>query len=184
MGPALLVLVVAWAAVALGLSLYGRRTSAPDERFDAIVVLGCRVLPSGRPSLALAERTRRAVQLWHEGRAPLLVLTGGVGDAPASEAEVAAEIAREHGVPESALVIESRSTSTEENARFAAALVDARDVLLVTDDHHVLRAERVFAKYFRRVRGVGTANPHLWPRIRGSLREVVALAGYAAMGRI
>ena len=186
-------LVAGWCAAAIGLSWYGRRSPAAADRFDAIVVLGCRVMPSGRASVALAERTRRAVELWHAGHAPTIVFTGGVGDAPIAEAEAAAAIARERGVPDSAIVIESRSTSTEENARFAAELVrdhappglgGARRVLLVTDAFHVLRAERVFARYFGTVRGAGTINPHVWPRIRGSLREVVALAGYAALGRV
>ncbi len=87
-------------------------------------------------------------------------------------------------MPKSAIVIEDRSTSTEENARFAAELVDARRVLLVTDAHHVLRAQRVFARYFGSATGAGTIHPHPWVRIRGSLREVVALAGYAVLGRI
>jgi uncharacterized SAM-binding protein YcdF (DUF218 family) len=180
----LILLAVGWCAAASWLSWYGRRSPQPAERFDAIVVLGCRVLPSGRPSVALVVRTRRAVELYHAGHAPTIVFTGGVGEAPIAEAEAAAAIARELGVPEAAIVIENRSTSTEENARFAAVLVDAKDVLLVTDAHHVLRAERVFARYFGRARGAGTVNPHVWPRIRGSLREVVALAGYAALGRV
>jgi uncharacterized SAM-binding protein YcdF (DUF218 family) len=179
-----LVLLVGWCAAAAALSWYGRRSPAPQDRFDAIVVLGCRVMPSGRPSIALAERTRRAVELYHAGHAPKIVFTGGVGDAPIAEAEASAVIARELGVPESAIVIEGRSTSTEENARFARALVDAHEALLVTDAHHVWRAERVFARYFPRAAGVGTVNPHVWPRIRGSMREVVALAGYAALGRV
>jgi uncharacterized SAM-binding protein YcdF (DUF218 family) len=180
----LLLVLAGWCAAAATLAWYGKRSPAPADRFDAIVVLGCRVMPSGRPSVALAERTRRAIELFHAGHAPRIVFTGGIGDAPVAEAEAAAAIAREHGVPDDAIVIESRSTSTEENARFARELVDAKTVLLVTDAHHVLRAERVFARYFERVRGAGTTNPHVWPRIRGSMREVVALAGYAALGRV
>jgi uncharacterized SAM-binding protein YcdF (DUF218 family) len=78
-------------------------------------------------------------------------------------------------VPEDALVLEDRSTTTEENARFAAALApDVRRVVLVTDAYHVLRAERVFRRHFSDVRGVGTiADP--WPRFRGAMREVFAL---------
>ena len=71
----------------------------------------------------------------------------------------------------------------KENAREAAARVDARRVLVVTDAYHVFRAERVFARFFDKVDGVGSVGPTP-ARIRGSLREVAALAGYAALGRL
>ncbi|MCA9708261.1 MAG: YdcF family protein, partial [Myxococcales bacterium] len=147
-------------------------------------VLGCRVFPDGRPSFALSTRVRIAAELFAEGRADRLVLTGGVGDGGVAEAEVAASLAESLGVPRSALVLETRSTSTEQNARFAAEVIEGRRVLIVTDAYHVFRSERVFARYFDEVHGVGTVNPRWWPRIRGALREVIAIAGYGLQGRL
>ncbi len=181
---ATLAAVLGWPLLAWGLHRYGLANRPTAGQWDAIVVLGCRVFPDGRPSFALSARVGTAVELFHEGRAPTLVLTGGVGDAGIAEAKVAAELALSLGVPASALVIEDRSTSTELNARFAAELTDARRVLIVTDAYHVLRSERVFGRYFGEVRGVGTINPRLWPRIKGALREVVAIAAYGASGRL
>lgn len=173
-----------WGIGAWGLHRYGLSRRPEQGRWDAIVVLGCRVFPDGRPSFALATRVRVAVELLTEGRADRLVLTGGVGEAGVAEAEVAATLAESLGVPRSALVLETRSTSTELNARFAAEMIEGRRVLVVTDAYHVLRSERVFARYFDEVRGVGTVNPRWWPRVYGSLREVVALAAYGVRGRL
>ncbi len=173
---------VAVAGAALLLDRHGRRED-PKEIYDAIVVLGCRVMPNGRPSRSLARRARRAAELQLSGVAPTIVLTGGIGEHPPSEAAAAAEIVRGMGVPEDALVLEERSTSTEENAREAAALVDARRVLVVTDAYHVFRAERVFRRYFDEVRGVGSLAPTP-ARVRGALREVVAVSAYAVLGRL
>jgi uncharacterized SAM-binding protein YcdF (DUF218 family) len=111
------------------------------------------------------------------------VLTGGVGQHPPSEARVAAEIARRLHVPEEALVLEERSTSTEENAREAAREVSAGRVLVVTDTYHAFRAQRVFARHFDHAVAVGSAGPAA-VRIRGALREVTALGAYAALGRL
>jgi len=155
----------------------------PDDGFDAIVVLGCRVFADGRPSLSLRRRTERAVELWRRGLAPTIVLTGGTGEAPISEAAAAAAIARGLGVPGEALVLEERSTTTEENAREAAAVAGVDRVLVVTDSYHALRAERVFRRYFARAVGAGCRGPTR-PRIRGALREVVALASYGVRGRL
>lgn len=166
-------LIAGWGTAALALDRIGSRPP-PSGRFDAIVVLGCRVSASGEASPALARRARRAAELWHEGRAPIVVLTGGVGTYPPSEAEASARVLRARGVPEHALVLEERSTSTLENARFARELTDARRVLLVTDGFHAIRAARVFASSFDEV-AVAPVTAGPWVRGYGALREVPLL---------
>ena len=178
----LLSLLVMGSTAAWALDRYGQR-EPPEETFDAIVVLGCRVQADGTPSTALRERTRRAVELWREGRAPVIILTGGVGEHPPSEARAAADVARALGVPESALLLEERSRSTAENARFAAEKFDGRRILLVSDAYHVFRAERVFSHYYEHVRGTGTLT-RFDSRLHGAVREVAACVIYWGLGRM
>ncbi|RME26612.1 MAG: YdcF family protein [Deltaproteobacteria bacterium] len=179
--------LLTWLALAALLDHLGTRP--PDDGpADAIIVAGCGVGPDGRATPALARRTRHAVELWRQGIAPRIVLTGGVGRHPPSEARAAAEVATRLGVPPSALLLEERSTSTEENARFAAELLRAEGiavqrVVVVTDSYHVVRARRVFARYLPGVDAAGS-RPHPWVRLRGSMREVLVLAIYAAQGRL
>jgi uncharacterized SAM-binding protein YcdF (DUF218 family) len=118
-----------------------------------------------------------AVEHWKRGKAPVIILTGGVGTYPPSEAEAAARVARGLGVPDTALVLETRSASTRENAIFARALTQARRILLVTDSYHVYRARWVFRQHFNEVDAVGSLAP---PRTRvvGALREVLAVVAY------
>lgn len=175
---------LSWGGLAWGLDRYGQGRPAPEGRFDAIVVLGCRVFPDGTPSVALARRVQKAAELWAEGRAEVIVLTGGRGDTGVVEAEVAAAVAESLGVPRAAMVLETRSTSTDENARFAAEAIAGRRVVVVTDAYHVLRSERVFARHFEAAHVVGTVSPRWWARMQGALREVVAIAGYAVQGRL
>ena len=164
------------AVVAFGLDAFGRLQQARG-RYDAIVVAGCRVLEGGRPSVALERRVELAVQHWKRGRAPLIILTGGVGTYPPSEAEAAAGVARRLGVPEAALILEARSTSTAENARFARQRSRAQRILLVTDSYHVYRARWVFRHHFPKVDAVGSLAPPA-TRIAGALREVAAVVVY------
>ena len=113
---------------------------------DAIVVLGCRVGPGGSPSAALIRRVDRGVQLFHEGAAPLLVFSGG-GAGPVPEASIMREMALGWGVPEAAVVIESFSHNTLENARETARLLGLRglrSVLLVSNRTHLPRAILLF----------------------------------------
>lgn len=174
------VLAALWVGFALGLDTWGR-TRSPEGPWDAIVVAGCRVDPSGQPSPALAARVRLAVARWQDGAAPTLVFTGGVGTYPPSEAEAAASLAERLGVPREAMVLEARSTSTEENARYSADALVAGRILVVTDAYHVFRARRVFARYYPEVDAVGSTYGR-WSRFRGAMREVLAVAGYAARG--
>lgn len=86
------------------------------------------ILALGSHDLRVAER---AAELYLQGYAPLLILSGGLGnltqgiwDRP--EADRFADLARRMGVPESALLVENRSTNTGENIRFTGELLAAR----------------------------------------------------------
>jgi uncharacterized SAM-binding protein YcdF (DUF218 family) len=175
LGGAFLLWMVAAAAL-------DRAASTPSgRRWDAIVVLGCRVRADGVPSDSLDRRVRHAVGLWRRGLAPRLVMTGGAGEGePLSEARAAARLARDLGVPEEAILLEERSTSTEENARFAREVIGRARVLVVSDAYHVTRGERVFQRYFHEVETAGVRGAPLG----GAVREVVAIAIYALLGRL
>jgi uncharacterized SAM-binding protein YcdF (DUF218 family) len=176
--------VALFVTIALLLDSSPRVEPDAGDRFDAIVVLGCRVMSGGAPSFALERRAQHAARLYHAGLAPLVITTGGVGDFPPSEAEVAARVLQEEGVPASAILREDASTSTQENAAFAKDRFGGRRVLLVTDAFHTWRAERVFARHYEEVVAVGMQSPITDERTRGALREVLAVAGYWALGRI
>ena len=171
-----------WLLAALLLDVTGRR-EVSGQTFDAIIVAGCRVMPNGQPSDALAERVKLAVRLWERGAAPTLILTGGLGTHAPAEAVAAADLAAALGVPRSAMILEAASTSTEENARLAAQHTTASSVLVVSDAYHVFRVQRVFGRHFDTVAATGsTAHPA--PRIQGALREVAAVGWYALRGRL
>lgn len=75
----------------------------------------------------------RVAELWHAGMAPLVVMSGGLGNFTAEiferpEADLFAERAIELGVPEEAILIENRSTNTGENVKFTRALLESRGV--------------------------------------------------------
>lgn len=129
----------------LGLCLWIREQSQKEELVpaDAIVVLGAAQW-NGRPSPVLRARLDRAIALYHQGYAPLLVLTGGsiAGD-PFSEASVGRAYAQSQGVPDEAILVEEESRSTSENLRGAWQLLSPRrafSILMVSDPFHMARA--------------------------------------------
>ena len=72
---------------------------------------------------------RRAAELYHQGLAPLVLFTGGLGRnteglLPEPEAVRFARVAMECGVPESAILMEPNSTNTAENILFTRRLLE------------------------------------------------------------
>lgn len=65
------------------------------------------------------------------------------------------------------MVIEARSTSTEENAQRAALPTDARSVLVVSGAYHVFRVRPVLARHFEHAAVAGSTSG-LGPRARGA----------------
>ena len=157
---------------------------------DAIVVAGAGVIGDCEPNQNGVQRVLLSVRLWKEGRAPLLVFTGGSGSTcPVSIAM--ARLAREIGVPAAAVHLETGSRSTRENAEFSAPLLRAhgvRRVLVVTDRLHMRRASGAFAKMgFDVERGtvpIYAGHADNVSMLRAGLREYVALAYYRSRGWI
>ena len=113
---------------------------------DAIVVLGAAQW-NGRPSPVLQERLDHALELYEEGIAPLVVLTGGKQEADTfTEATTGYNYLRERGVPDEALLKEVDGTSTWDSLRAARRFLeelDAHEVVMVTDDYHAYRVEAI-----------------------------------------
>lgn len=75
----------------------------------------------------------------------LLLSGGGVLD-KVSEAEVMARVAREIGVPERDMVLESKSENTREEALFIKSIVGNGPFVLVTTASHIPRSMALFEK--------------------------------------
>lgn len=169
-------LVVSWGAWAMALDNIGKK-APKTETFDALVVLGCAVRPDGTPSAALRRRTMHAVDLWHQGMAPRIIMTGGVGRHAPAESVVSAAIAKAHGVPNDAILIEDQSTNTRENAHFASTVLSTAStwsVLVVTDGYHCWRSRRIFSQHFASAMAIGST-PNIRLRVKGALREVISI---------
>ncbi len=124
---------------------------------EAIVVLGGatrnyeppRIMPDMNDS---GDRLLYAAKLYQEGVAPILILTGGRIQwygGESSEAESMATILELMGVPRQAMVLESKSLNTYENAIYTKEILKQRNIkniLLVTSAAHMPRSLAIFQK--------------------------------------
>jgi uncharacterized SAM-binding protein YcdF (DUF218 family) len=118
--------------------------SQQDERraVDAIVVLGAAQY-NGRPSPVLRARLDHGLELYREGLAPRIVVTGGIGRGDTtSEATVGRNYLVSHRVPASAVVVQAQGRSTQASMAAVSDWLESEQltrVLLVSDPFHMLR---------------------------------------------
>jgi uncharacterized SAM-binding protein YcdF (DUF218 family) len=144
-----LILIVLAAVLGLGgLAAYATfriwQQGGDDERrpSDAIVVLGAAQF-NGRPSPVFAARLDHAIELFKQGTAPLLVVTGGKAEGDwTTEAAAARQYAIGHGVPADRILMEDRGRTTLESLDGVADLFRGHGLhsaVFVSDPTHMLR---------------------------------------------
>jgi uncharacterized SAM-binding protein YcdF (DUF218 family) len=125
--------------------------------YDAIIVLGGMStydVQLDRVQFARGtDRLLQAIALWKKGVAPKIVFTGGSGSILHSdilEADKVRDFLRKAGIPDSAMVYETQSRNTHENAVFTKPLLQKEApggrYLLVTSAFHMRRSLGCFAK--------------------------------------
>src|ERR671917_546902 len=130
------------AGLVLVLAIYRQARTDQARPAEAIVVLGTAQY-NGWPGPVFRARLDRAIALWREGYAPVLVVTGGKmpGDGY-TEAEAAWAYLTEAGVPPEAIVTENAASDTWESMLGIAPLLrplGIDEVIVVSDGFRLFR---------------------------------------------
>jgi uncharacterized SAM-binding protein YcdF (DUF218 family) len=97
----------------------------------------------GKSSLV---RLIEGIRIYRKYSGAKLLLSGGAVFDPVSEAEIMARVAREIGVPERDIILESKSKDTKDEAMFIKPIVDNEPFVLVTTASHMPRSMALFKK--------------------------------------
>jgi uncharacterized SAM-binding protein YcdF (DUF218 family) len=128
---------------------------------SAIVLLGGFTRPALSPRRNIeiglfGDRILYAVRLFKEGRAPVIVCTGGkipfLLDFPGTEASSMAQLLRESwGIDSSSIIMEDKAQNTHDHGPKVRAIFEQRgmkkDIILVTSAMHMYRSVNVFKKH-------------------------------------
>lgn len=155
-------------------------THKPTKDKDYMVVLGCNVLPNGKPSGVLKKRIDVAESFANNqkevtGKAPIIIGSGGQGsDEPISEARCIKNYLKQNHYPDKVL-IEDESTTTRQNFLYSKKLTRTTEkVAFATTDYHVFRSGVIATKQgFRRPEGIGAKSPWYFYQ-NAMIREFVA----------
>ena len=177
-------LVVAYFAISL-FQVWSTGRSHHGGQVDAIVVMGAAQY-DGRPSPQLQARLDHVIELWNEGVAPTIIVTGGnqPGDR-FTEAESSTNYLVKNGVPEGVIIGEDTGRSSWESLQNVAEL--ARDraigtIVLVSDPYHSLRIRLMAEELgFRAYTSSTSTSPvHGWNNFTRHLEEAAGVG----LGRI
>lgn len=140
-GAALVLVVLLIGGTALQIYAYSRQSERVHA--DAIIVLGEGTM-GVLPSPVFQERINYALELYREGWAHKIILTGG-SPRPNTIADstVAKSYAAHHGIPAADLLNETQSRNTLQNLSYAKELgaqAGLHSFLIVSDPLHMKRA--------------------------------------------
>ena len=151
---------------------------------QVMVILGCRVMPGGEPSMLLQDRLETALDYLEEDPDILVVVSGGQGsNEPVSEAACMAGWLEERGISEDRIFQEDQSSNTKENLIFSKDLlaregidVGETDVLVVSNGFHLTRARMLAERFgYGEVSTLAAPSSHIPSRIQMYIREPLAL---------
>ncbi len=156
--------------------------TALEKDYDAIIVLGAQVLPSGEPNTQLKWRLDAALKAWNARPAPVIVCGARGKDEPVTEAEAMERYLARNGIPENQIHQDPESFNTDQNLRNAAEILQAlpgteKKVLIVTSDYHVPRSMALAEDLGYEAEGLGApCKPEYW--MKNHAREALAWVKY------
>jgi len=113
-------------------------TALPE--IDCILVLGCLVHDSGKPSAMLRDRLHTAVALYDADAAPKLLMSGDHGRTDYNEVGAMKQYALDSGIPSEDVFMDHAGFSTYESLYRARDVFAADKILIVTQEYHLYRA--------------------------------------------
>lgn len=180
----LMLLPILAVSAVLGVNAYvkvvgGSYIISPEEAVklsdvDCIIVLGCKVKDSGDPSDMLADRLIRGIDLYKQGAAPKIIMSGDHGTVEYDEVNTMKRIAIDAGIPSSDVFMDHAGFSTYESIYRAKEIFEADKIIIVTQEYHLYRALYIAEKLGIEAYGVNSDYNTYWGQIKRDIREILA----------
>lgn len=141
---------------------------------DCIMVLGCGIEDEETPSPMLKDRLDVGIELYKQGAAPKILLTGDNGTEQHNEIHVMLRYAKEAGVPEEDIFCDHAGFSTYDSMYRAGSIFNAERVIVVTQSYHQYRALYIGDKLGLEVMGVASDQQTYFGQSFRESREILA----------
>ncbi|CAG9611869.1 hypothetical protein BACCIP111899_01041 [Bacillus rhizoplanae] len=183
-GMILLMIIVGYMCVLQYIIYKHGHMEAPNDA-DYMIVLGARVKGT-EPSYSLQYRIDKAAEYLKTHQQTIVIVSGGKGKGEdISEALAMKRGLIKQGIQEERIIMEDRSTNTDENIKFSKSLIPAnkKKGIIVTNDFHMYRAKKIAEKQGLQLEGLSARTPK--PIIiQSNVREYLAITKYWLMNQI
>lgn len=119
--------------------IFSPDTPLPDDMYDCILVLGAGVRDS-KPSDMLRDRLLAAIELYNNGYAEKILMSGDHENDDYDEVGVMKEFAEEQGVPSDDILLDRYGLSTYDSMYRAKEIFGIGSMIVVTQEYHLCRA--------------------------------------------
>lgn len=141
---------------------------------DCIIVLGCLVRPSGKPSDMLADRLRRGVELYESGAAPKILMSGDHGQKEYNEVQTMKQYALDAGIESSDIFMDHAGFCTYDSIYRAKEIFGAKKIIIVSQEYHLHRALLIAQKLGVEAVGVASDYHTYGGQTYRDIREIIA----------
>lgn len=158
--------------------------AAQLEGVDCILVLGCYVWDDGRPSDMLEDRLKRGVELYGQGSAPKLLMSGDHGTVSYNEVAAMRQYALDAQVPSEDVFMDHAGFSTYDSVCRAKEVFKADKIIIVSQEYHLYRALFLANMLGVEAYGVSADYRSYTGQLNRDVREILARVKDAAMGLV
>ena len=141
---------------------------------DCIIVLGCQVKDNGKPSDMLSDRLTRGIELYKQGAATKIIMSGDHGQIEYDEVNAMKQFAINAGVPSNDIFMDHAGFSTYESVYRAKEVFKADKLIIVTQEYHLYRALYIAKQLGIDAYGVNSDYHTYWGQSNREAREILA----------
>lgn len=125
----------------MGLYAAPRTFTVQDVRFERVaIVFGAGLLRDGSAGPVLSDRVQTAVNLYLDGKAQKILISGDNREISYNEPEAGRQYALERGVPDEDIVLDYAGRRTYDTCYRAKHIFGVDSAILITQDFHMERA--------------------------------------------
>ena len=108
--------------------------------YDCIIVLGAGVRKDGTPTPMLKDRLDKGIELYKNGAAPKIIMSGDHGQKRYDEVNAMKKYAIQEGVPSEDIFMDHAGFSTYESIYRERDVFEVKKAIIVTQKYHMYRA--------------------------------------------
>lgn len=150
-----------------------KQDAQEKEKLDCILVLGAGIW-GDKPSPMLEDRLNQGIELYNDGVASKIIMSGDHGSENHDEVNIMKNYAIEKGVPSEDIFMDHAGFSSYDSMYRAKAIFEVDKIVVVTQKYHLYRALYIAKKFDIEAYGVAS-NPRKYAgqSIR-EIREILA----------